>query len=88
MSVTVTSGDGVEVAPGWGRPAAAQSFHFFMHPGGDSLMESACAELGALPWFWERSVPLDYARDLHADGNCLGCRAWLSIPRNRRQAGL
>ncbi|HWT00222.1 MAG TPA: hypothetical protein VN256_08240 [Pyrinomonadaceae bacterium] len=72
--------------PGWYMPLGSSSFHCFGEADGHVMLRSVCMALYSTPWFVSRGVPLQ-RRGLHQEGNCLGCRAWLSIPRNRLELG-
>ena len=70
---------------GWAMPADATKFHFFTEVQGRVMLESVCRDFYPAPWFWDRTEPLDRERSPQAEGNCVGCRAWLLIPSNRRK---
>ena len=72
----------VEPLSGWGKPDGAHCFHFFFGSFIEVQLESACSSYYEIPWLWDVTQPLAQ-REPHADGNCMGCRAWLSIPANR-----
>jgi hypothetical protein len=71
---------------GWGKQGHA--YHFFRGERSQCLLESVCGVYYSIPWFWYPGDPLDANRNRYADGNCVGCQAWLSIPMNRAKCGL
>jgi hypothetical protein len=74
-----------EQISGWAKPEGGHCFHFFADLHYGVLLESVCSDYYAVPWFLDKTEPLDHSRALHQDGNCVGCRAWLSIPKNRQR---
>lgn len=70
---------------GWAKPVDAQRFHFFTDAEAGVMLESVCRDFYTVPWFVTDDAPLDAERDPNAEGNCVGCRAWLLIPSNRRK---
>lgn len=77
--------DGAQLS-GWAKPHTSHQFHFFRehHRPETKLLLSVCAEyLADGGHTYDRDLPLDRSRGDHVPGNCIGCRAWLSMPVNR-----
>ena len=70
---------------GWAVPPEGIQYHFFAELDQGALLLAVCSFYFTEIFYLDKSAELDHVRDRHADGNCYGCRAWLSLPRNRHQ---